>query len=96
MISARLPPAAVHPLLNHNPFAVVGDNEAVQVEVEAILHCGAVDLGDEPAVSGQFRPIESDPLADRDQLMRRLPRMLAAAAADVHPQLAPERHQPTL
>ena len=55
MIAARLPALAVHALLDHDPVAVVGDDEAVQVEIEAVLHGGAVDLGDEPARLRQRR-----------------------------------------
>jgi len=45
----------------------------VQVKIEAVLHSGAVDLGDEPAGFGQPNPVKPDPLADGDQLARRLP-----------------------
>ena len=58
VIAARLPAIAVHALLHHDPVAVVGDDEAVQVEIEAVLHRGAVDLGDQPARSGQRRAVE--------------------------------------
>ena len=34
------------------------------------------------------RAVEADAFADRDQLVRRLPRMLAAPAADMDPELA--------
>ena len=88
MVAARLPALAVHALLHDDPVAVVGDDEAVQVEVEAVLHRGAVDLGDEPAGLRERRAVEADALADRDQLVRRLPRMPAAAAADVDAELA--------
>ena len=88
VIAAGLPALAVHALLHHHPLAVIGDDEAVQIEIEAVLHRGAVDLGDEPARRGQRRAVEADALADRDQLVRRLARMLAAAAADVNAELA--------
>ena len=91
MIAARLPRVAVHALLHDHPAAVVGDDEAVQVELEAVLHRGAVDLGDEPARRGQRRAVEADPLADRDELVRRLPRMPAAPAADMEAELVRER-----
>jgi hypothetical protein len=55
----------------------------VQVKIEAVLHSGAVDLGDEPAGFGQPNAVKPDPLADGDQLARRLPRMPAAAATDM-------------
>src|SRR6516165_4605946 len=47
MISPRLSALAIHPLLHDGPPAVVGYDEAVQVEVETILYGGAVDLGNE-------------------------------------------------
>src|SRR5207248_8642850 len=96
MIAAGLPALAVHPLLHDHPLAVIGDDEAVQVEIEAVLNGGAVDLGDEPAGLRQPRAVEADPLANRDQLVRGLPRMPAAAAADMDAQLAAERRQPAL
>lgn len=49
MIAAGLLALAVHPLLNHDPPAVVGDDEGVQIKIETVLHGGAVHLGDEPA-----------------------------------------------
>ena len=91
MVAARLLALAVHALLHHDPVAVVGDDEAVQVELEAVLHGGAVDLGDQAARRGERGAVEADALADRDQLVRRLPRMLAAPAADVEAELVLER-----
>ena len=96
MIAPRLPRVAVHALLHHDPMAVVGDDEAVQVEVEAVLHRGAVDLGDEPARLGERRAVEADALADRDELVRRLARMRAAAAADMQAEFARARREPAL
>ena len=77
-------------------MAVVGDDEAVQIELEPVLHRGAVDLGDEPARLRQRRAVEADALADGDELVRRLPRMPAAPAADMDAELARERRQPAL
>jgi hypothetical protein len=34
---------------------VVGDDEAVEIEVEAVLDGGAVDLGDQPAGAAERR-----------------------------------------
>ena len=70
MVAARLPAVAVHPLLDDHPLAVVGDDEAVQVEVEAVLHRGAVDLGDQAARLGQRGAVDADALADRKQFRR--------------------------
>ena len=81
----------VHALLHDDPLPVVGDDEAVQIEVEAILHGGAVDLGHQPAGVGERRAVEADPLADRGELVRRLARMLAAPAADVDAEFARQR-----
>jgi hypothetical protein len=36
----------------------------VEVEVEAVLYGGAVDLGDKPASVGKPRAVDPDPLAD--------------------------------
>ena len=75
VVAARLPARAVHPLLHDHPGAVVGDDEAVQVEVEAVLHRGAVDLGDEAAGAHQRGRVQPDALADRGQLVGRAARM---------------------
>src|SRR6185437_6688961 len=64
VIAARQPGFAVHALLNHDPFSIVGDDEAMQVEVEAVLYRGAVHLGDQPAGSRESATVEADPLAD--------------------------------
>ena len=96
MIPPRLLAPAIHALLHDGPMAVVGDDEAVQIEVEAVLHRRAVHLGNQPAGLGQRRPIDADTLADRDQLLRGLPRMPAASAADVNAELVAKRRQSAL
>ena len=93
VIAPRVAALAVHALLHHDPLAVVGDDEAVQVEIEAVLHRRAVDLGDEPARLRERRAVDAGALADRDQLMRRLARMLAAPAADMNAELAAQRRR---
>ena len=87
VVAARLPLVAVHALLHHGPLPVVGDEEAVQVEVEAVLHGGAVDLGDQPADARQRRAVEADAFAERGQFLRRPARMLAAPAAYIDAEL---------
>ena len=82
MVAARLLARSVHALLHHNPAAIVGDDEAVQVEVEAVLNSGAVDFGDEPTGAGERIAIEADPL-DGDQLCRGGAAVPPATAADV-------------
>ena len=96
MIAARLPALAVHALLHHRPVAVVGDDETVQVEIEAVLHGGAVDLGHETAGLRELAAVEADVVADRDEFARRLARMFPAPAADVDAELVLQRRQPAL
>jgi hypothetical protein len=96
VIAARLVQLFVHALLHHHPLAVVGDDEAMQVELEAVLHGSAVDLGDQAAGRGQRGAVEADALADRDQLVRGLARVPAAAAADMQAQVLLEGRQASL
>jgi hypothetical protein len=96
MIAAGLPARAVHALLHHDPFAVVGDDEAVQIKIEAVLHCGAVDLGDEAACLRKRRAVDAGARADRDKLVRGPARVLAAAAAHLHAEFFFERREPAL
>ena len=96
VIAARLTAAVVHALLHDGPLPVIGDDEAVQIEVEAVLHRGAVDLGDQAADAGQFAPVDADAVADRQQLGRRLTRVPAAPAADADAEFALERSEPAL
>ena len=96
VIAPRLAAIAVHALLDHDPVSVIGDDEAVQIEVEPVLDRRAVDLGDQPARPGQRRAVEPGPIADRDELMRRLARVLAASAADVDAELSGQRRQAAL
>src|SRR5262245_54745218 len=96
MVAPRLAERAVHALLHHYPLAVVGDDEAMQVELKTVLHRGAVHLGHQAARLRQRRAIQSNPLADGDELVRRLPRMLSAPAADVNAELALKRGERAL
>jgi hypothetical protein len=78
--SARI---AVHALLDHDPVSVIGDNEAVEIKVKPVLDRRAVDLGDKPARPGKCCAVKTDPVTDRDKLMRRLSRVTAAPAANM-------------
>jgi hypothetical protein len=49
MITSSLPELAVHPLLDDHPPPIVRDNKTVQIEIEAVLHRAAVDLGNQSA-----------------------------------------------
>ena len=95
MVAAGAAAGAVHTLLDHGPLAVVGDDEAVQIEIESVLERSAVDLGDQPARLAERGAVEPDLLADRGELVRRPSRMLAAAAADVEAELGFERPEAT-
>ncbi len=53
MVAARLPLGVVHALLHHGPFAIVGDEESMKVELETILDRSTVDLGDQAACTRQ-------------------------------------------
>ena len=80
----------VHALLDHDPLAVVGEDEGVEVEGEAVLDGGAVDLGDEAAGAGERVAVEAGALGDGEELGGGLARVAAAAAADVEAELGRE------
>ena len=77
-------------------MAVVGHDEAVQIEVETVLKGGTVDLRHQPADVGESRSVESDALTDRHQFNGRLAGMLAATAADMNAEFARQRLEPAL
>src|SRR5215213_2732796 len=83
----------VHALLDDNPFAAIGDDKAVQVQIEPVLHRSAVDLRDQAAGIGQCAAVEPDSLSDRKGFSRCLPGMLAPSTADVDAKFASERRQ---
>src|SRR6202161_2488553 len=90
MVAPSRAARVVHALLDDGPFALVGDDEAVQIEVETVLHGGAVDLRHEPADGGERGAVDAPPLADRREFKRRLSRLFAAAAADMDSEFARE------
>src|SRR3954466_1300567 len=96
MVPSRLLVVAVHALLHHRPFAVVSNEEPVQVEIEAVLDSGAVDLGYEAARTDEPSAVETDALAQLTQFVWRLPRMLPPSAADVDAKLAGKWFQSAL
>jgi hypothetical protein len=83
-------------LLHHRPLAIVGHEEAVEVEIEAVLYGGAVYLGDQAACACECGAVETDTFAEGLQLIRRLPGMLTSAAADVDTEFVGERSQSAL
>ncbi len=96
MIAPGLTAIAVHALLDHDPVSVIGDDEAVEIEVEPVLDCRAVDFGNEPARLRERRAIEPNPIADRDKLVWGLARMIAASAADMDSKLRGQWRQAAL
>ena len=88
VVAAGLALVAVHALLHHRPLAIVGDEETVQVEIEAILHGGTVDLGHQAAGAGEGRGIDADAIAERGQFVWRLARVLAPSAANMDAEFA--------
>lgn len=96
VVAARLFPVAVHALLHDGPFAVIGDEEAVQIQIKTVLHGGAVHLGDQAAGARQLRAIKTDALAEQAQFIRRPARVLSAAAADMDTEFARKRLQAAL
>ncbi len=73
MISTSLLAVSIHSLLDDNPMPIIGHDEAVKIKIEAVLHSGAVHLGDEPAGIRERPPVKSHPFPDGDELLRRLP-----------------------
>jgi hypothetical protein len=96
MIAARLPRVAVHALLHDGPCGVIGHEEAVQIEIETVLHGGAIDLGDESAGAGETDRVDAYAVAERCEFLGRLARMSAAAAADINSELGLEGFQAAL
>jgi hypothetical protein len=96
MIAARLPALPVHALLDNDPAPLVADDEAVQIEIESILDGSAVDLRHQPARLRKRCVVEAYPFSYRAELVRSLPRMPAAPAADVNPKLPLQGREPAL
>jgi hypothetical protein len=63
----------VHALLYANPVAVIGDDEAMQIQLKPVLHSSTVDLRNQAAGCGERCPIKTYPVPDIDKLVRRLP-----------------------
>src|SRR3954463_3285422 len=96
VVAARLLAVAVHALLHHGPFAVIGDEETVQVQIKTILHRGAIDLRDQPAGARKPGTVKANTVAEQAQLVGGSSGMPAAAAADMDAEFASERRQSAL
>ena len=87
---------AVHSLLHHDPLAVIGDDEPMQVKVVAVLHRRTVNLCHKPARSRQGRAVEAGAFADCDEFLRDLAGVLAASTTDVEAEFGGQRIKPAL
>jgi hypothetical protein len=56
VVASGLAFVAIHALLNDSPLAVIGDEEAMEIEFEAVLDGGAVDLGHQPTGTREAGP----------------------------------------
>jgi len=72
VIAPRLALVAVHALLDDHPMAVIGDDEAVQIEIETILHRCAIYLGDQATCLCKAGTVKAGAITDRHQFVRRL------------------------
>jgi hypothetical protein len=68
----------------------------MQIKIESILHGSAVDLRYQPARLRKRCAVEAYPFSYRQELVRSLPRMPAAPAADVNPKLPLQGREPAL
>src|SRR3954447_11455288 len=96
VITAGLPLVAIHALLHDRPLRVGGDEEAVHVKIKTVLDRGTVDLRHQAAGPREHCAIEADAVAELQQLIWRLARMLAPAAADIDAELVLERTKSAL
>jgi hypothetical protein len=64
MVPPRLPTGIVHALLHDHPAAIVGDDEAVQVEIKPVLDGCTVNLGDKAARLSKPCPVDPDPFSN--------------------------------
>ena len=64
-------------------MTVIGNDKAVQIQLEPVLDSGTVDFRDQSAGCGERGSVEPDSPPDCDQLVRGLPRILPASAADM-------------
>ena len=73
VIAPGLTLCAVHALLHNRPIALIRDEEAVQIEIEAVLDGCAVDLRHKPAGARKRRRVEPNPIPKPHQLFRGAP-----------------------
>src|ERR1700744_2313167 len=95
MITTRLPALAIHALLHHRPMSVGSDNEAMQVQIKAVLNSGAIDLRDQPTCLAQNGAIDAGLVPDAQELFWGLARVLSPASANKETKLALQGRQTT-
>src|SRR5262245_3065308 len=67
VIAPRLPLSAIHTLLYDGPPTLAGHKEPVQIELKAVLHRGAIDLGNEPAGLDQGLRIDAEAIPEHGE-----------------------------
>src|SRR5438105_3745185 len=96
VVPARLSLLPIHALLHNCPGSVIGDEESMQIEIEAILHRCAVHLGHQAASARERQRIDANPITEGGQLIRRTSRMLAASPAHMDAEFVLQRGQAAL
>src|ERR1700677_1253056 len=94
MIAPRFPLPLVHALLNDAPPAVDRREKAVQIEIVAVLHGGAVDLGHQPACAYQYIRVHARARAHVEQFRRGASGVRTFTAADKKAEFRLHRSQP--
>lgn len=85
---------SVHALLNDGPFPALGENESMQVNLEAVGDGVVVDTSGETAGAYEFRAIETGAVGVKQQLVRSSARLFAAATANIDAEFVSARIQP--
>ena len=97
VVSPGLALVAVHALLDDGPFAVVGDEKAMEIKVKSVLHGGAVDLSHEAAGSRELAgAVEAYALAEQPSIRRASGANVSAAAADMNAEFSLQRPKSAL
>src|SRR5436853_4666030 len=96
VVAPGLALGAIHALLHNSPVAVIGHEEAVQIELKPVLDGRAIHLGHKPAGACEPGRIKASTVSDPRKLFRGAPRMFAASAAYMDPELFFERRKATL
>src|SRR3569623_1531631 len=96
MVSPGLPMVAIHALLDNGPLTIARDEEAVQVEIKAVLHRRTVHLGDLSTGAYQWDWIPSGTIAQRCQFLGSPTRVASATAADIDAKFVLQRPEAAL